>query len=221
MVRDTMRMPFATLLAGYALLLMTGCNTAYYNTMEKFGVHKRDILVDRVQDAQGEQEDAKEQFKSALDTFSEVINFSGGDLETKYRSLDAEYQRSESQAAAVRDRIDAVENVGESLFKEWEAELGQYSNASMRSSSEQKMRATRREYDQLIAAMHRAESKMDPVLAALRDQVLFLKHNLNAKAIASLEDELVSVESDVSVLIREMEASIAEADKFIQSMGEA
>lgn len=204
---------------GLPLLLTVGCSRVYYDTMERFGVEKRDILVDRVQDARNEQEDAKEQFQTALDRFSEVINFEGGDLEAKYRQLDSEYQRSQSQAAAVRDRIAAVEDVAGALFREWEAELDEYESASLRRSSEQKLQSTRLQYDRLIAAMRRAESRMDPVLEALQDQVLFLKHNLNAKAIASLEDELVLVETDVSRLIKEMEASIAEADQFIRSMG--
>lgn len=211
--------PISSSLLLLMVVISMGCNRIYYDTMERFGVEKRDILVDRVQDARDEQEDAKEQFKSALDRFTEVINFDGGDLEAKYRKLDSEYERSKSEAQAVRDRIDAVEDVAAALFREWEAELNEYSNASLRRSSEQKLQSTRIQYDRLIAAMHRAEARMDPVLEALQDQVLFLKHNLNARAIASLEDELVSVETDVGRLIREMEASIAEADQFIQSMG--
>jgi hypothetical protein len=53
----------------------------------------------------------------------------------------------------------------------------------------------------------------------IRDQVLFLKHNLNAKDIVSLRGELVQVESDTDKLIKELEASIAEADRFIQETG--
>jgi hypothetical protein len=60
---------------------------------------------------------------------------------------------------------------------------------------------------------------MDPVLAAFKDQVLFLKHNLNARAISSIQQEAEKVKSDVERLIREMEASIAEADKFISELG--
>ncbi|MBT8332743.1 MAG: DUF2959 domain-containing protein, partial [Deltaproteobacteria bacterium] len=77
---------------------------------------------------------------------------------------------------------------------------------------------TKRQYAQLIGAMKRAERKIDPVLNAFRDQVLYLKHNLNAQAIASLQSELVSIESDVARLIREMDASIKEANSFIASM---
>ena len=66
--------------------------------------------------------------------------------------------------------------------------------------------------------MTKSSLEIDPVLLAFRDQVLFLKHNLNARAIASLQTELVSVEANVASLIKEMEASIGEADAFIKAM---
>jgi len=192
-----------------------------YNTMEKFGYQKHEILVDRVVDARDEQQDAKEQFKTTLERFNEVVNFDGGELEEKHEILNAEFNLCEARAKKVNDRIAAVEDVGEALFKEWETELAQYSNAKLRRSSQQKMVQTLREYDQLIRSMHRAEDRIDPVLSAFRDQVLFLKHNLNASAIASLKNELEVVEVDVESLIREMEAAIAEADGFIKTIAKA
>jgi len=202
------------------LLLFAGCQTAYYKTMEKFGYHKRDILVDRVKDARDSQEEAKEQFKSALEEFSTVLGFQGGDLEKKYNKLNDAYEESEEKAQDVRDRIESVEKVSEALFDEWDEELSQYTNAKLRQSSEEQLRYTKREYKKLIGAMKRAEKKIEPVLSAFRDQVLFLKHNLNAQAIASLKSELVSVESNVASLIKEMEASIGEANEFIKSMAQ-
>jgi len=199
-------------------MLLGGCQTAYYQTMEKFGVHKRDLLVERVEKARDAQEQAKDQFKSALERFSAVLNFDGGALKEKYEQLNGELEKSESKAEAVHDRIESVENVAKALFSEWENELDQYSNPSLRRTSERKLKETRRQYTRLISAMKRAEGKIEPVLAALRDQVLFLKHNLNAQAIASLQSELVSVESNVVSLIKEMEVSIREADTFIRSM---
>ena len=62
--------------------------------------------------------------------------------------------------------------------------------------------------------------KIGPVLTAFADQVLFLKHNLNAQALASLQDELIAIETDIAGLIREMEVSIAEANAFIEAMGQ-
>ena len=200
------------------VFLILGCESAYYGTMEKLGYHKRDLMVERVESARDGQEEAKEQFESALDKFSSVLQFDGGDLEDKYDQLKTEYDKSEARAKTVRDRIDAVEDVAEDLFDEWEAELQQYKSDSLRHSSARKLKQTQRQYDQLIGAMKRAEKKMDPVLTAFHDQVLFLKHNLNARAIASLQTELVSVEAEVNSLIRDMEASINEANAFINTM---
>ena len=203
------------------LLLATGCQNVYYQTMEKFGYQKREILIDRVQEARDEQEEAKEQFQSALEQFSAVVNFRGGELERKYETLNAEFKDCQFRADEVRKRIVAVEDVAEALFDEWESELKQYTNKNLRRASKSKLEQTRKHYAQLSGAMKRAEAKMDPVLSAFRDQVLYLKHNLNAKAIASLQDELVSVEADIESLIKEMESSIAEADSFIKAMAEA
>ncbi len=200
------------------LLLLTGCQTAYYGTMEKFGIHKRDILSDRVEEARDSQQEAKEQFKSALEQFSALTKFHGGELEEVYKKLNAEFEESEEAADNVHDRIEAVEDVAEALFEEWQDELDVYTNKSLRNSSEKKLLATKRRYAQLIKTMKRAEKKIEPVLSVFRDQVLFLKHNLNAKAIASLKTELRGVESNVASLVASMEKSIGEADAFIQTL---
>lgn len=195
-----------------------GCQNAYYKTMETFGQHKRDLLVDRVEDTRDGQEEVKEQFQTALEKFSEVVNFSGGELEGKYKELKKELDRSEAKTAALRDDIGEVEEVSKALFREWESELEQYSNDDLRRASEAKLGQTRQRYGQLIGAMKRAEGKIEPVLSVFRDQVLFLKHNLNAQAVASLQGELDSVEAEIGALIKEMDKSIAEADSFIKAM---
>lgn len=199
-------------------LTVAGCASAYYNTMEKFGFEKRDILVDRVQEARGEQADAQEVFASALDEFRALVDIDGGKLERQYDKLSASYDRAKTQAADVRSRIDAVEDVGGRLFKEWRQELKLYENADLRRRSERQLIATENDYEDLIRAMNRAADKMDPVLSLYQDQVLFLKHNLNARAISSLDVERAEIELRVEALIEEMNEAIAEADAFIASM---
>jgi hypothetical protein len=193
----------------------------YYGAMEKLGYAKRDLLVSRVKSAQQSQEEAKKQFKSALAHFSSVVNFDGGSLEQKYEKLSADLEESEEKATSVTKRIDAVDDVSKALFKEWEKELSSYQNERLKNSSEEKLRETKARYAQLIKAMRNAESKMSPALQPLRDNVLFLKHNLNAKAISSLDSELVTVEGNVESLIRDLEISINEADRFINEMGKS
>ena len=135
-----------------------GCRSVYYGTMEKLGWHKRDILVDRVEKARDSQEEAKDQFQTALERFSEVLNYQGGALEEKYKELKAELDRSESRASDVSKRIKAVTSVAEALFAEWQSELEDYSSDRLRRKSEDQLRTTRQRYEQLIGAMRRAES---------------------------------------------------------------
>ncbi len=206
-------------LPAFALLLTLGaCSTMYYEGLEKIGIPKRDVMVHRVEKARDTQEETKEQFKSALAQFTAATNFRGGDLEATYTKLNDEYEASVSKAEEVRSRIEDIEDVSQALFAEWEQEITQYSNANMKRSSQNKLNTTKSHYRQLIASMKSAEAKIEPILSVFRDQVMFLKHNLNAQAIASLKSELGNIESDVSALISSMEKSIDEANAFISTM---
>ncbi len=196
----------------------SACDTAYITAMDKMGYAKRDLLSSRVKSARDAQADAKKDIQDALDQFGQVVAYQGGDLEATYKKLKSELQNSEDSAETVRNRIEAVENVADSLFSEWKAELGQYSNGDLRRKSEAKLSQTKARYHDMLAAMKRAEQRIDPVLKPLRDQVLYLKHNLNARALAAMKGELVKVDAQVEQLVREMNRSIAEADKFIQTM---
>lgn len=209
-----LRLIFVTL-----TLLLAGCQSAYYSAMEQVGVHKRDILVDRVEDARDAQGDAQEQFQDALERYQAVVNFDGGELETLYKRLKSEYDASEDAAQEVSERIQGVENVAEALFAEWEEELTQYQSANLRQQSARQLRNTRTRYGELLRTMKRAEQRMQPVLNTLRDNVLYLKHNLNARAVGALKGEFAGLRQDIDRLIREMQASIQESDAFIQSMG--
>lgn len=202
-------------------LALPACQSTGIAINEAFGYAKREQLVDRVQDAKKGQEAAKEQFADALEQFMALTGADGGDLERIYSRLKSQLDRCESRADAVTSRINSVEAVASSLFREWEQELDQYQNQNLRAASEQELHRTRAQYQTLLASMRRAESKMEPVLQAFRDQVLFLKHNLNARAVASLQTEVGAIESEVQSLIAEMNASINEANAFIDSMNTA
>ena len=199
-------------------LALSACSTLYYEGLEKIGIPKRDVMVHRVEKARDTQEETKEQFKSALAQFTAVTNFRGGNLEEVYTQLNDEYEASVLKAEEVRSRIEDIEDVSQALFVEWEQEITQYSNANFKRSSQEKLNATKKHYQQLIASMKNAEAKIAPILTVFKDQVMFLKHNLNAQAISSLKGELDNIESDVSILIAAMEKSINEANAFINTM---
>ena len=205
-------------LASACMIPATGCSSAAIATKEAFGYAKREQLVTAVTKAQTDQQEAKVQFESALEEFLAVTKAEPDDLERAYRTLKKELDRSETKAADVRSRIADIERVANALFKEWKAELSKYTNADLRKASETQLTQTQDKYHRLLAVMKQAEASMDPPLAVFRDQVLFLKHNLNARAISSLQSTFGQLQTDVSTLVAEMERSIAEAETFIRGM---
>lgn len=223
-MRTTFRLSIPALLAcalaGAALPLGPGgCATtrsAYYNAWEKLGYPKRQRLVDNVKSARDKQDETKQQFASALDQFKSVVNFKGGDLEALYDKLNAQYERCDSDAAGVRSKIQSVKNVAQALFEEWQGEIAQMNDdPSLQSQSKELYAKTHQNYDQLVKRMDAAAATMDPVLTKFHNRVLFIKANLNAQAIASLQGTEVELGGDINHLIKEMEDSIAEADRFI------
>ena len=198
-----------------SVLFFSGCQSAYYSAMEQVGVHKRDIMLDRVEDAQSAQEDAQQQFKSALDQLSQLINYDGGDLAEQYELVNEQYEDSKASAEQVGSRIIAIESVADALFDEWNDEIEQYSSHSLKQKSQQKLKKTQRNYQSLIKSMHRAKNSMAPVLAALKDNSLYLKHNLNAQAIGALQGEYKTIKRDVESLVADMSKSIKQSQQFI------
>jgi hypothetical protein len=207
--------------AAALLLLVPACKMAreqYYSALEKVGIEKRELLVSRVDKAREAQVEAQQQFKDALEQFQALVSYQGGDLEAMYRKLSSEFEASERRADEVDTRITKVEQVAQSLFAEWQGEIEQFTNQQYRRESERELAATRRRTEQVIAAMRRSAKTMQPVLAKFRDQVLFLKHNLNARALGSLSASSASLQLEVDGLIARMQGSIAEAERFIAEM---
>lgn len=204
------------------VLTLGGCASAiqdkYFDLWDAVGVEKREILVDRVEDAQETQQDAQKEFASALEEFSALINFEGGELEDVYNNLNDKYESSNEAALEVTKRIDKVQSVAASLFREWEDELEQISNANLKRDSQRKLNDTQRKYESLLKSMRKVESSMQPVLTSLRDNVLYLKHNLNANAVGALQGELATIKRDVNLLIKEMNSAISQSDDFIMSL---
>jgi len=197
---------------------MVACSSTYYNAWEKAGYHKRDILVSRVENTRDAQQDAQEEFKDALEQFGSIVEIENTDLKQAYDKLNGEYEDSTEAAEEVSDRIDKVEAVAKALFREWAAEIEQYSKPEFKRTSTRQLKDTQSKYNEMLVSMRRSEQSMEPVLNTFRDNVLFLKHNLNAQAIGSLKGEFASLKSDIAVLIEQMNRSIAESDRFIADL---
>lgn len=209
-------------MARFALVIvcvvLASCAQLYYKAQEKIGNEKRDILVDRIKKGREDQEKAKEQYKTTLEAFQAATGFKGGRTEEVYKKLKKEYDEAADRTKKVSDRISSIEQVSGDMFSEWEKELSGMRNGELRNRSNVMLKATRRRYTELIRTMKAVEAKAKPVLKAFEDQVLYIKHNLNANAITSLKSNVVKMDADVQTLIRDIETATKEADAFIASL---
>ena len=188
---------------------------AYYNSKESLGYHKRDMVVVHVEKACNSLESSRDQFSDALEKFKSIVTTDETSLAQRYKILKHQYEFCKNKADDVGRRIQAIEEVSEALFVEWDSELKQYHNRTLRTRSKAQLKASKQHYSKLLKNLNKAENKMQPVLAAFHDQVLFLKHNLNAQAIAALQHEFVVISVDISLLIEIMEQTIFEANQFV------
>lgn len=198
--------------------LLAGCSSVKYGALEKVGIHKRDVLVDNVEDARESQEDAREEFKDALERFGDVVSIAETGLKKAYDQLNDEYEDAAEAAEEVSDRIDDVERVADDLFDEWEDENKLYTDASLRRDSEARLKQTQSRYADMLNTMKQAEQSMQPVLNTFLDNVLYLKHNLNAQAVGSLKGTFTTLEGDIDRLIAQMNRSIERSNQFISEM---
>ncbi len=206
----------ARLLFVVALVGLSACQNAYFGALEKIGIAKRDVLLDRVEAARGSQGEAEQAYVDALTAFRAVVSVEAGELETVYLKLKASHAEAAARAQAFGERIAAVESVADALFKEWEGELAQYGDATLRAKSKAQLERTRSRYRTVDQAMRRAEASFKPALKLLGDQVLYLKHNLNAAAIGAIKDELPRLQADAAGLQRDVQRATAEADRFLK-----
>ena len=213
-----MRSLLKVTVAAVVVVVSSGCATAKFNALEKVGIHKRDILVSNVEDTRDAQKEAQEQFQDALQRFEQVVTVEDTELKKAYNQLNDEYEDSVDAAQDVSDEIADVQEVAEALFEEWKEENTIYTDAVLRGNSESKLADTQSRYQEMLRSMKDAEASMEPVLSTMRDNVLYLKHNLNAQAVGSLQTTFNELEGDIGILIERMNQSIERSNDFIANL---
>jgi ElaB/YqjD/DUF883 family membrane-anchored ribosome-binding protein len=209
------------LLAPFSLLGVSGCQTIYFAAMEKLGREKRDILVKRILTVKKDQEQTQEQLKTTLEAFKEVTGFEGGNLEKTYNRLNDSYERCRDRANDLHNHVNSVDDVAKRMFSEWKGEVKDMRNFTLKRQSQALLTDAQRQHSSYMQQMRSTENRIKPVLQAFGDQVVFLKHNLNARAISSLKKTSADLDLQASDLIREINASSREADQYIQTLSHA
>ncbi len=210
----------------FIALIYTGCQSVIdkavrdtkYSAYEVIGVEKRDLFKKEVKNVKDAQENTQEDFTDALEKLQAVYKVDGGKLEKAYKSLDSSYKDAEESVTEVKNNIKKLEVLSSDLFNEWEKEIKEISSRDLRIKSSESLLNTQKKYNSFHASLKKSEAKMAPVLTRLKDQTLFMKHNLNAKVVAGLKTESDKIQNDINILIKDMNESIAKADEMIKDL---
>ena len=211
-------LPFALrTLSLFTLVGALACSSTYYSAWEKLGYEKRDLLRSAITKTRKDEVETVEQFKDALEALQAAYGTKSTDLERFYTRLKGEYEASESKATALKGRVNALNKIANDLFREWKNEAESITTDSLRERSLAQREKTMDRFAQLRRSLLNSEKQMNPVLAQMKEYVLFLKHNLNAQSIGSLREETRDIQLGKNRLTDTMSSSINEMDSFLES----
>lgn len=204
--------------AGCASRVEKAVRDVKYSAYEAIGMEKRDLFKSKLSEVKQNQDESKGDITDALTQLKKVYGFDGGNLEREYNRLKSANDSAKKSAGEVTESIRKLETVAGDLFVEWSKEITEITSPDLRTKSQGKLQATQKKYNAYIAQLKKSEAKIPPVLTKFNDQVLFLKHNLNAAAITGLKAEGTRIESDINKVIEEMNQSISQADELIKTL---
>lgn len=194
-------------------------NAAEHNAVSTNETFKtRDNFIVAIKDANSTQDAVKAQFQNASDQFMQLINFHGGALEDKYVELQKEYLKSKELLNDFQNKINKIKKSASNLFKEWDKEIEQYSDGKIQAKSKELKDESVKQYEMIIVLMERNEQNLEDYLKILGDNVLFLKHNLNSKAVFSLREVSAELQGNINDIILDIDNSITKTNEFIQHM---
>lgn len=206
-------------IAGILLLVpLTSCTSVYYAAMHKIGKDKRDILVNRIAEAKTDEESTGRQLKTTLEAFQQLTGEEDSKLQHAYDRLNTEFEKAQGRANALDAKIDSIQQVGSDLFVEWRKEIAQIQDPALKSRSRVLLQTAQVKQADYLRGMRKTTARIKPVLQSFQDQVLFLKHNLNARAVGSLKQTSSQMNSQVADLIMSIEGSKTEADQLISTL---
>ena len=206
------------ILTTIAVAALAGCksSTTVVKAMDTIGFEKREMLKDRLQEARDAQVAAKQQLQSALYTLRRMDTVAPTEMADLHDDLESEVNKTEDEIDDLNDNIQSVESVAQVMFEDWQEDLAKYEDQQLRQKSQEELRQTQQNYNAMIAQLKSTHEKLVSLVPALKDQVLYVEHSINAGVKPQESEKLDDVREQVSSLIEELEGSIDRTQRFIE-----
>lgn len=182
------------------------------------GQKQVDKLINKANDTIGAMRAARVQIGSTVDGYNTIMAGEAVDNRKAYKKLTKELSKSEKAAANVRTKAAAMDVVANDFFSNWEASLEGFSSEDLRQRSAERLNDTRKRYEEILEAAGEAGDAFDPFVTNLKDQILFLGHDLNPSAIQALQGDAKKLNGRAAEVFKDVDKTIVTASEYTASL---
>jgi len=199
---------------------LSGCSSTGFSFSKKSdnGLTNVDELLTRIEKVQVESLVAKERARAAYDTLRQTVapEFDGDAVE-QYKLLVDAIDESKKQSKTLGDSVPPLKHSATIVFERWTKDLEEFGNTRMRQRSQERLEATRTQYETILRQTVAAQLSLDALNADLNDHALFLGHDFNSESASAIASDVKELESRVAELDSRLDASIASSKQYIAS----
>jgi hypothetical protein len=202
-----------------AMLALSGCASAVYDSLERRGVDAKSVLADRVGDARDGALAAATKIEAAAGALAAAKGLEGPALA---RQIDLARAGAQDAAVAAQDLRLSTDTVGASgarYFKEWEEEIGLYQTKAEQDAAAAKLKGQAEAHQKLGAALSAASLRLSPALTILNDEVAVLRKNpTSGVVVASRAARIDAAGASAAEAAASLRSAGAEADRFLAAL---
>lgn len=205
--------PFASVLC--ALALAAGCAGP---SERSESVEQVDELLTRIERVQAETAVAKDAVHAALDELCRIVSPGfQGDAAAEFAKFIAASERSEEQGETLRDVTEPMQEAASDVFQRWTKDMEAFGNSRLRQRSQTRLDETRTRFQGIVGATQAAQISLDAFHDDMRDLALFLRHDLNSAAVASIRTDVRALNEQIRDVDTRFDATVAAARAYVES----
>jgi len=162
--------------------------------------------------------ETKIQISKTLGVYNDLRGDAVKDRRRAYRSLVKEMENCDKRVAKVREQTAGMNGDASAYFKDRGASLEKIASEDLRKLAGDRLDDSKTRFEAVLAAGRAAGEDYQALMAKLRDQVLFLGHDLNPTAVASLEKDAGELNAQAKQLFGKIDETVTSFNEYIKSL---
>jgi hypothetical protein len=179
------------------------------------GVKQTEKLLKQAGETVKAVSEGRAQVQKTLDTYNSLVQGKAEDPKKAYKNLQKEMERCDDRVADVQRKRDEMQVEADKYFGDWNSSLAGISDPGLRKQSEDRLSKARAQYDGILEATEAAGADFKPFMTSLKDQVVYLGHDLNPAALKSLAGTASKLNGDATALFGKIDGAVSKANSYI------